>query len=210
MANNIYRIMHIMHAADALAADDVVNTYHVVAPDTYDISTGWTAVDTAIKTFYNFMLAYTSVDYNAHRGIKWYNLADPQPRVPIHVIDYTYTGTIGTTSAPHEVSLAVSFHAQIFSGDVGRRHRGRVYLGPFTALTASVARPGSSSVTAIAGAFDTMRLAIPSGTSSNVHLAVYSRKDNVAREVIGGYIDDEWDTQRRRGMRASSRTTFGS
>ena len=38
--------------------------------------------------------------------------------------------------------------------------------------------------------------------------AVWSRHDALARAVVGGWCDDAWDVQRRRGEVAVVRTTF--
>jgi hypothetical protein len=43
-------------------------------------------------------------------------------------------------------------------------------------------------------------------TETTWSLAVYSVADAVAREVTNGWVDNAWDTQRRRGIDATART----
>jgi hypothetical protein len=38
---------------------------------------------------------------------------------------------------------------------------------------------------------------------------VWSRTDSAVHSVVGGFVDDAYDIQRRRGERAVGRTTFG-
>jgi hypothetical protein len=44
---------------------------------------------------------------------------------------------------------------------------------------------------------------------TTVRWAIYSRAANQAYEVSGGFIDNEFDTQRRRQVDATARTTWG-
>jgi hypothetical protein len=37
---------------------------------------------------------------------------------------------------------------------------------------------------------------------------LYSRKLDLMPEIVGGWVDNAWDIQRRRGYAATSRTTF--
>lgn len=47
------------------------------------------------------------------------------------------------------------------------------------------------------------------GATSNPKWCVWSRENGVMQPVIGGWCDDAYDIQRRRGEKAKSRSTFG-
>lgn len=92
------------------------------------------------------------------------------------------------------------------------RLRGRVYLGPFTtgAIGSGVNGPGvilqlRASATDAATALGTAIAAIVGGT---VHWGVWSRVNHTIVPVTHGWMDDGWDTQRRRGIKAIVRSTF--
>lgn len=137
--------------------------------------------------------------------VKVYDLADPEPRIPIEFA-WTMGANEGGTVAelPAEVALCASFYA----GVNRPRTRGRVYLGPWSigytvddTVLADRAIPTVDLRNRIAGALKRL-IAKPANTQN---LAVYSTVDNVARIVTNGWVDDAWDTQRRRGQAATAR-----
>lgn len=115
----------------------------------------------------------------------------------------------GTTSissnGPREVALCLSF----FAGTNEKRKRGRLYIPhnwifrKDTSPTAPGVRPSATARTAAAAL-------VPIFTSLggvDVDWVVYSRADAAARTVTNWYVDDEWDIQRRRGDRPTTRLT---
>lgn len=88
------------------------------------------------------------------------------------------------------------------------RRRGRVYLGPLNSAAIEVvnSRPQvkTNLRTNIADAFGTLHTAM--GTNMTP-LQVFSRTDHAMRRVNGIWIDDAFDTVRRRGLAATTRTT---
>jgi hypothetical protein len=119
-----------------------------------------------------------------------------------------------TTDLPSEIALALSFHADLtgipeHSGGLRPRasRRGRIYLGPFCNMGV-VTDPvtGRTSVptqmqTDIKQAAHALRVAEPGW-------CVWSRKLADAFPVVGGWVDDAWDTQRRRGEDPISRSLW--
>jgi hypothetical protein len=91
------------------------------------------------------------------------------------------------------------------------RARGRVFLGPLTTLCAETdAGDGRVNVTAaaqadFAGAIVRLADALLAVTG---YLAVWSRRDAMLRQVTGGWVDDRFDTVRRRNEAAESRNTW--
>jgi hypothetical protein len=143
--------------------------------------------------------------------IKLYSLADPKPRVPLRDESLGITGTHSAAGMPLEVALCLSFQAPKVSGQEQRRRRGRVYLGPFTNLSGdgSTGRPDATAITAITTAAQTLLDA--SQASSSWKWAVIHDANGVApvaHVVENGWLDNAWDTQRRRGNAPGVRTTF--
>jgi len=131
--------------------------------------------------------------------VKVYRATQPKPNPPIGMA----TKSAGLTPASpgnREVALTLSF----YSGTNVKRRRGRVYIPAIFLTTGTLpVRPSSTHQTAV-GQFATMFAA--AGPAS-VQWAVYSRMDHAAYVVTNWWADDEWDTQRRRGLRPTSRTT---
>lgn len=86
----------------------------------------------------------------------------------------------------------------------GRSFRGRTYLGPLKSTTNSAdGTVNAQSRDQIAAA---AQLLIGDLLTRSAVICVLSRTRGVATEVTGGYIDNEFDTQRRRGFRSTVRT----
>lgn len=130
----------------------------------------------------------------------------------------------GGTPLPEEVAVCLSMTTVGYltfpehqsagaPGPVGdvlprARRRGRVFLGPLNSLAidASSGRPLVSTTfrTNIADAFSTLHAAMGANVTP---LQVFSRTDHAMRRVNGIWIDDAFDTIRRRGIQATSRMT---
>jgi hypothetical protein len=144
---------------------------------------------------------------------KWIAAASPEVNVSVYV--YTAEGTPmgppiatktlnsgGTMTAdgPREVALCLSFYA----GTNVKRKRGRLYL-PLsnTGITMATARPNTTAMTRVMA----MATALAGVGPASVQWAVHSAADGVLRPVTNAWCDNEWDTQRRRGLRADTRQT---
>jgi hypothetical protein len=118
-----------------------------------------------------------------------------------------FTLTLGAgAQTPAEVALCLSFKAAPGSTSSPRTSRGRVYLGPFTtealgSTLNSEVRPSVALQNAIADAG--LRLA-----SSSAHKwAVRSRVAGVLSEITEMWVDNAFDTQRRRGGKPQTRVS---
>lgn len=152
-------------------------------------------------------------------SIKVYNLADEMPRVPITRLWTLGPSLFGTDKElPAEVALCCSIYAQVNRP----RTRGRIYFGPF-AMTASDddattqrSRPSLTTRETVGGAVK--RLMSKAGNTQS--LAIYTRGrytvnkvpqapvPGLAQPATHGWVDDAWDTQRRRGQKATLRYAF--
>lgn len=200
-----------------IAADDVVNTFAFTG--IADAEAMSTAALGMLKVFYNDLSApqttavknYLSFELNCGGArIKVYDWADPEPRVPILDESLGMTAATSTTDGalPGEVALGVSYLAAQESGVPAARRRGRIFLGPLRSSLLSGAADVASRPNAAARLQISLAAAqLASGTAS-CRWAVYSRRDQAFRQILNGYIDNAFDTQRRRGVAVTSRQAF--
>lgn len=138
--------------------------------------------------------------------IKGYNMATPEPRAPMFEQQFEMPVLSTAESLPGEVALVLSYHAQPVSGTPMARLRGRVYLGPFAENTNTQGRPIS------ALRLDIARSARDMLQASNASTSWEWRQNSPTRVassiVVGGWVDDSWDSQRRRGWQSTTRTTW--
>lgn len=145
---------------------------------------------------------------------------------PVAVDAITLEGSVGQPPLPDELALVVTLRAPAFeqypveapdSGDPGTaldrpraRHSGRVYFGPFesNALEAAAptwhSRPLSTLQTALLDACEAFsdELSVAGYTWQ-----IWSRVNAATYPVYTIQVDNAWDTQRRRGPRATARTS---
>lgn len=211
-----------------LPRDTVVNTFVFQASNQANVDA---VVDGVFPELYNNAFGGHSIaEYLGNRLSRSSNAAsytqyditsalDGSPHGgPVRTTHFTLgNATSGTYELPEELSLVVSYHSDygILSETVGstrpkQRHRGRVYIGPLNnsahpSSTGNESRPDSTFVTTLYNAFNTQLLA---GASPN--WVGWSRQNAAVYTVVGGFIDDAWDIQRRRGVAAAGRTAFGT
>lgn len=217
MARN-FRVLAALKMDGALPENDVLNTWHF-QHDNYPPLT--TAEDSAndmvdqLEVFYQLIdttLFATTV--GTEMICRVYDLADPEPRVPI--ITRTVAITPSPTAAlPHEDAAVLSMRAAPISGVPAARLRGRVYLGPLATSMASQQTGGvritSSALTLVA---DSAVTAFHTGkTIGDPYLSVFSPTrlaggvslNDALAHVNYFKIDNGVDTVRSRGMAADSR-----
>lgn len=128
--------------------------------------------------------------------IKYYDAQKAKPNFPL-ASRTNKTGSI-TSGLNHDVALCLSF----YSGSPRPRTRGRLYIPPVFIQGQIGIRPTSTQMTNTL-AFSQLYKSLPSGWLG----VVYSRADNAAYGITNFWVDDEWDTQRRRGLKSTTRVT---
>lgn len=208
----IYKAQVSLPRTNGIPADTATNTTHwrrgTTTEDLFVL-----AVRGALETFYD---ALNTVDIFSNQVVlnqaklKIYDLADPEPQVPV------FDGTLGYTGAnptgnplPSEVAVCLSWTGEPMSGVAASRRRGRTFLGPVnTACQQTADRdtldPTKRDGIAAAGA----QLCGPLTSDGEEGLVIYSHTAATAFRVIGGFVDNAFDTQRRRGKKATTRATF--
>lgn len=198
-------IQAVLWMDSGLAEDYATNTYHIETDDV-DPLVGATDFFGNLVTYYRTFDEYLSAELQGTMAYRAYNLEEPEPRVPFYINGDSLIP--GATRWPSEVSLCTSFAGLPISGQVQARRRGRAYIGPLAAAAGDTAtgRPAAAFITALAAATDT--LATVSLASLEYSWIVYSPTYGLKTTVQYGWVDNAFDTQRRRGLRATSRTTW--
>jgi hypothetical protein len=154
--------------------------------------------DQLAQDFVNAMQAYTGLGGIVECGCKVYDVQKPKPNYPLSTV-IENANLFAASSAPREVALCLSF----FSGQNVKRRRGRLYL-PVSWLGAGATlgvRPSSPVITKCMALGPI--LSDLGGLGED--WSVYSKVDGTARAVTNYWCDNEWDIQRRRGLRGTSR-----
>lgn len=131
---------------------------------------------------------------NGSVEVKLYDMGDALPRQAKSV---KKAAGLDTESGPREVALCLSFFADT---NVPTR-RGRVYFGPFDGGQTGTGRPSTNLRNAL---IDVGQLFSGLG-GANVDWSQYSQKLARAVRISDLWVDDEWDTQRRRGVQSTTR-----
>jgi hypothetical protein len=145
-------------------------------------------------------LADALVTYYTAEGQIRVRSYDAQGTVPVYP-NGEATRQLGLSPAStvnRDVALVLSFYA----GENRPRQRGRLYIPcSVTGIAATSARPTTTQQQKVA---DLVPILANLG-GINVQWCVYSRVDDQARQVTNWWVDNAWDSQRRRGLRPTSR-----
>ena len=214
------RYAHEMEAAIEAGAEDVVtNVFHFHRDPPIGIPDFANLLD-IVEDFYS---AIPTGDTGAVAGLLGsslsgdftfdvYSLDDPTPRVPVA----SRTGTISnaTSALPREVALALSFQGATVAGEPQARRRGRVYIGPLSAavtvIDTATGVPAAAALTRIQRAGRDMLAAANAsidwtwGVESPTLRALATGPESFT-PIQNGWVDNAFDTQRRRGERATAR-----
>lgn len=186
MAHNRFAVA--LHNLSALPRDDSINVlyYDINGPDTHggdmdEIAAAYVSIRTLLNSSYSGLT------------IKAY---DDGPGFPKEIRNYACVCTGGL--CPTEVALCLSYSADDAAAGTPRR-RGRIYLPWFAGSN----RPPVGHQTAL---LNFGELLAQVGLAGNTTWKLYSRADAAYKKIESISVDDEWDTQRRRGMRSTLRT----
>jgi hypothetical protein len=195
MANRDFQV--IFNNANNLPRDRYVNTLY------YDTRDDGTAEGTAEDIMDGIHAAYTANGLSFLSGsiasmtIKAY-ATGRNPGGPLAEKNYAFAPS--TSAGPAEVAVCLSY----YSGGNSKRRRGRVYIGPFAGTQTGSERPSSILRTRI---LDWASDIAAIGNLSPANWQQHSRTDASYNPVTDFYVDDAWDTQRRRGAAPSGRFT---
>jgi hypothetical protein len=197
------RIQVFTHKAGDLPRDHIVNTvyFRVIQVDP-TVETDYLALAVATRDAFRNRAQHPS-DYLV--GAKAYNMDDAKPRPVKALAPSVAVAFPSGLTGPLEVALCLSY----YSGSNVKRKRGRIYVGPQQQAQMSPT-PGIGPQNA------NMALATALGNvgGPNVDWCLYSPTNEALpggpgplSKITNVWCDNEWDTVRSRGRRATSRLT---
>lgn len=206
----LYRSIVNLPAFTGAPEDAATNTLYFVTPDGTTDAVSVTAINARLNTFYGAIGGIFSKVLVSPGTVKHYAMADPTPRIPVGTGSVSWTASPTGQNLPEEVAMCLSFKAANVSGANEARRRGRIFLGPLnvncTAQSTGAAWTiwQSSTRTLVANAAAAM-----ANPATNLATWVqYSETDGQFHFIAGGWIDQQPDTQRRRGHRLAGRTLW--
>lgn len=201
-----------------IPADNAVNTFHFETVS--DVGSGFVSILLQLTSFYQAIDAFLGSTNASPAVATLYDLEDPSPRAPVDSGDIILTPGVGN-SYPGEVAICLSYAGAVVSGQNQARRRGRIYLGPLDADSGTDdglgrVRVSSAAVTAIAAAgaaladpsHPTAVWSVFSPTTAGPEPWSGAALASAFTPVTNGFVDNAFDTQRRRGASAQSRTVW--
>lgn len=199
-----YQVMCTIPTVNNVNADYATNTFFFEADDL----TALGLVFDELEAFYSGLVTFFSdqVRQNNHE-LKAYAMLDPEPRAPVLERTWSLPSAPSGNGLPPEVALCLSFQGDRMSGVPQARRRGRVYIPfPDAALTVAPGIPNSTAINTVMTVGDTLLDA--SDAAATWTWVVYSRVEPGYTVITNGWVDNAWDTQRRRGRVPTVRTVF--
>lgn len=185
----------------------IMNVWHFATVGAGTPAATATNVYTGLNAFYQAIDAQLSTELSTLvPQVRWFNYIEPKPRQPFQE-DFLTALVTGTTRAQRELAVCLSYKAQYVSGVTPKRRRGRIYLGPFSGgvVDSATGKLAAASKTVIVNAGQVFLDLHQAATTWS--WVVYSPTTDTAGtgeagayEVLSAWVDDELDTQRRRGM----------
>ena len=210
----VIRAQVVLQGISNLPEDRFVNNFYfrTAVPGAFPEETDYANIADRLPRFYNtagpggnsiakYMSSEIMKTTNSAQ-IRMYHLGEEKPREP-HVVTWTLGSTADSARLPHEVAIVGSFYS---TRNIPRR-RGRVYIGPLnlSALDQTNGRPHAQLRVAVIEAMDALDFAAGGNewvTYSTVLVG------GTFHDVTNGWCDNAFDTQRRRGVDATSRNIF--
>lgn len=207
----------ILRTNDNIPANYVTNTYHFLmdyatvdpTPGADDLEGITDQVNNALVDLYNDLQnIWGGLLQTGHR-IKYVNIDEPAPQYPYQEELFDLGSITASQFLPNEVCIVSSFEADQVAGINQATRRGRVFLGPLAiGALPNGGRVSPATQSLIATSFDTFSGKQDTAGFTGWQWMVYSRKRDEMARVTNGHVDNAFDTQRRRGLESSVRTTW--
>lgn len=141
---------------------------------------------------------------------KVYNLNVEAPRIP-QTRSVSWVG-LGATRCPNEVAAVISYRSDAGSsggGTLDKTRRGRLYIGPWAGSFQNISGlPDAGIPDAARNKLVGAAKYLLQQTDNDLTWVQYSRVNNMVNNVTGGFVNNAFDTQRRRGASATARTVW--
>lgn len=206
-----------------VASDDQLNTFFVSTATVSRAAVSGACLGAAqtMRNFCDDHMPSSLFNDTPVSEVMTFDMLEPEPRVPVDVQNNNTVSLTGFQGLPEEVSMVVSYQGVPISGQSMRQRRGRMYLPTFSVNDLDATTSTVWKATAVADVVDMMTAIKNDLEASGCHLVVFSRVAaaaaggtllNQARAgatiVNNGWVDNEPDTQRRRGRPGGTKTAW--
>lgn len=155
----------------------------------------WQTLADDLKTAVN---GWSLSPTNHELTVKLYDMGDAQPRRP-KATSIIYPGACQEDNSPREIALCLSFS----TAKNVPKERGRIYLPRVKISNAAPGVRPTSTERAKAGDLATV---FKNLGGTNVDWVINSQSGGGVHSVYKWWVDDEWDTVRKRGLKSTTRT----
>lgn len=210
-----YRAQVIQHYYTGLPKDVAVNNLYFESGSAEPAEGEMTRIKTVINSAWAGLEDYRAgvLATTGGMSVKIYDVTAPPGSSPLSTGGpYTMGAPTTTANLPLEVAGCISFRGPNVAGTVPARRRGRNYIGP---LNTSASAPGDGTTppalsAGFISALTSYAQAIWDANSGagSVTWCVYSPTDSAMIPVTNCWVDNAFDTQRRRGNDATARTNY--
>lgn len=187
-------------------ADVNVNVFAVQCASTLD-GTKAAAWRDALITFYDECLTQGAMRGRARTGhtVKFLKATRSVPNYPLFQYDWALVGTPPALDLPAEVALCASYANDTEALVPRARRRGRIYISGWASSINASGRPVSAGYNGLEGAYSDYCIEV--NGIGDLTAGVWSRTTGDVFKIDRVWVDNEWDTQRRRGGKATVRAT---
>lgn len=216
----IIRAQAVFQGATNLPEDRFVNTFHSEWSGAFtDYDTARIDWAVAVETFYlvagsnGRSVAQLMSPFISSMQIITYNMDLPEGEREPSVLNSTWVDPGGTNTFPEEVAVCLTLHGE---PPITPRRRGRLFIGPLMADTdvrtnASNTMPNRVNIGAGQSIGSTLAFAaarLRDHANQNWCIRSTVPTENYV-PIAGGWIDNAFDTQRRRGPDPTARLVWG-
>lgn len=218
----MYRVQCTLPFESGLPEDVITNTYH------FETDVAWgttqdTAIDSRMQDYYELLYAVDDTfrllasyvqDLLVIRVFEANPAVSPNP--PVHVSEQALTiGGTSVNSWPSEVAVVTSQFSALTPGARLGRYFNRQYLGGFTGRIGDATTNPAAPVVVREEMRDRFASAadfLNSFNNTDLRWVIGRRAGGVwvSEEMTGGFVGNEFDTQRRRGTRQSVRSNWNN
>lgn len=213
----LMRVDAVIPFFSGLPRDVIVNTFHFEEA-TLDKTQFAASMPPLLGKFYDTIYGATNTgraNYLDWLNMKFrvFDLSEPSPRVPVEAPSPFATPGSGASTLPTEVAVVASFQSIGLPGEVYQRRYNRVFLGGLmtTVMNPSAAAQFPEITTVFRNKVNLAMLELQQAAPGPGTLWVQvSRAGGSIRTlaVSGGWTDNSPDTQRRRSVDATARSTW--
>jgi hypothetical protein len=190
--------------AGDLPRDHIVNQIHFATSAAWELITdgpNWTNIAEDIRDMFATRRQYIPTGYGVE--VKVYNVDDALPREVMHHAPRVAYAEAAQAPGPREVALCLSFHG---ARNIPRQ-RGRLFIGPWTQQVMGERPPAAAQATCLylaEGLADIGGVDVDWSVRSKFPIEL-GDQGGTMHSIQHSWSDDEWDTVRSRGLRATGR-----